>query len=194
MSPEIGVNRPHLSILALICFIISFLIARTFTTLNPTTWLITGGLHIHHFWYGLVLLVIGGWLAISYSSQRVDQLAAILFGLGGGILGDEVGLLLTFGDYWSELTYSFIVVLLIFTSILILLTQYSNIILKEFDEHLRHDIALYFGVFLSAISIVFILDSTNIITANILSLTIVMGCFLIFAYFTQRYRHKRPRQ
>jgi hypothetical protein len=85
-------EKPNLSILALISFIASFTIARTFTTINPDTVLISGNYHIHHFWFGIAMLAIGGWLGISYTSERTDRLAAILFGAGGGLIGDEVGL------------------------------------------------------------------------------------------------------
>ena len=39
--------------LMFLSFIASFLIAGVFATLNPTTVVITGGIHFHHFWYGL---------------------------------------------------------------------------------------------------------------------------------------------
>ncbi|HML02489.1 MAG TPA: hypothetical protein VK487_03845, partial [Candidatus Bathyarchaeia archaeon] len=61
--------------------------------MSPRTILVRYGLHIHHFWFGLVLLVVGGWLGISYENERIDRVAAILFGAGGGLVADEVGLL-----------------------------------------------------------------------------------------------------
>jgi len=99
-------EKPNLSILAMISFIVSFTIARTFTALNPDTVLIRGDYHIHHFWFGIAMLAIGGWIGISYHSERIDRLAAILFGAGGGLIGDEVGLLLTLSAhaYWAEIT------------------------------------------------------------------------------------------
>jgi hypothetical protein len=62
-------RRPNLSVLALISFIASFAIARTFTTLSPKMVLLTGSLHIHHFWYGILMVAIGGWLGISYNDE-----------------------------------------------------------------------------------------------------------------------------
>ena len=78
---------------------VSFVMARLFTILNPNVVLVGGNFHIHHFWYGLALLSVGEWLGISYSGEEVDRLAAVLFGAGGGLIGDEIKLLLTFGDY-----------------------------------------------------------------------------------------------
>src|SRR5437867_11445754 len=48
-----------------------------------------------------------GWLGIAYSSDRLLRTYALVFGLGAGLIADEVGLLLTFGDYQSELTSDF---------------------------------------------------------------------------------------
>ena len=110
-------TRPHLSILALISFISAFTVSRMFTALYPRIILEIRGLHIHHFWYGLAILAIGGWLGISVEDERLNRVAAILFGAGGGIIGDEVGLLLTLGEYWTEITYTFIIVFLAFVSI-----------------------------------------------------------------------------
>jgi len=76
-------TRPNLSVLAMISFIASFSVARIFTTLYPDLTLVNNSLHIHHFWFGLAMLAIGGWLGISYVDERTNRLAAILFGLGG---------------------------------------------------------------------------------------------------------------
>jgi hypothetical protein len=153
--------KPHLSILALISFTASFTIARIFTTLNPNMVLI-GGVHIHHFWYGLAMLAIGGWLGINYKGERVDRLAAILFGAGGGLIGDEVGLLLTFGNYWTGITYAFVIVFLTFASMLFLFNKYSKIIRTEFTYFLSSHVSLYFGIFLVAVSISFITETDNV--------------------------------
>jgi hypothetical protein len=184
-------TKPHLSILALISFTASFTIARVFTTLNPNTVLIGGGIHIHHFWYGLVMLAIGGWLGINYKSERVDRLAAILFGAGGGLIGDEVGLLLTFGNYRTEITYAFVIVFLSFASMLILFNKYSKIIRTEFTEFLSAHASLYFGVFLMAVSIAFILETNSAMLIAILSILTITAFILISAYFVQRIRKRR---
>jgi hypothetical protein len=96
--------------LMFLSFIVSFLIARAFATLNPATVVITGGIHFHHFWYGLVMIVVAGGLGIVHNDPRYRKLYAVVFGLGGGLVGDEVGLLLTFGNYDSVLTLYFFVI------------------------------------------------------------------------------------
>jgi hypothetical protein len=75
--------KAHLATIALISLILSFIIARTFTTFYPSIVLVSNGIHVHHFWYGIVLLAIGGWLGISYDDKEVTLVAAILYGAGG---------------------------------------------------------------------------------------------------------------
>jgi hypothetical protein len=186
-------EKPNLSILAMISFIASFTIARTFTTINPDTVLLSGNYHIHHFWFGIAMLAIGGWLGISYTSERTDRLAAILFGAGGGLIGDEVGLLLTLSvhAYWAEITYTFIIIVLTFASIIILANRYHKVIRTEFTEFLRSNASLYISVFIAAVSIAFILETDNTTIITVSSAFAITACIIILAYFIQRIRTTR---
>lgn len=176
-------ERPNLSVLALVSFLASFMVARIFTTLSPNTVLISGSYHIHHYWYGLIILAIGGWLGISYENERINRVAAILFGAGGGIIGDEVGLLLT-SEYWTGITFTFLMIFLAFASILILLFRFSRIILNEFSQFFRSQTSFYLGVFLATISVAFILETNDIavmvasIVLTMIGLTIILLCFI----------------
>ena len=184
-------EKPNLSMLAMISFIASFIVTRIFTSLNPNTVLISGDYHIHHFWYGIAMLAIGGWIGISVENERLNRVAAILFGAGGGLIGDEVGLLLTLGNYWSEITYTFVIIFLTFASMLILLNKYRKLIRTEFTQFLRSNASLYFGVFLAAVSIAFILETDNATIITVSSALTIAACFIILAYFVQRIRTKR---
>jgi len=185
-------QKPNLSILALVSFIVSFIVARSFTILNPDTILLVGGgLHIHHFWYGLAMLATGGWLGISLENPRIDRVAAIIYGAGGGLIGDEIGLLLTFKDYWTSLTYTFIIVFLTFASILILLVRYQKTIRNEFTEFARSNFSLYFGVFVAVVSLAFILETEDILIMNVSIGLAIMAGIVIMAYFIQRVRLRR---
>jgi hypothetical protein len=183
-------EKPNLSMLAMISFIASFIVTRIFTTLNSNTVLISGDYHIHHFWYGLAMLAIGGWIGISVENERLNRVAAILFGAGGGLIGDEVGLLLTLGNYWSEITYTFVIIFLTFASMLILLNKYHKLIRTEFTQFLRSNASLYFGVFLAAVSIAFILETDNATIITVSSALTIAACLIILAYFVQRIRTK----
>jgi hypothetical protein len=187
-------TRPNLSLITLLSFIASFAIARTFTTFYPESSVRVRGYHIHHFWFGVALLAIGGWLGISYESERVNRVAAILFGAGGGLIGDEVGLLLTFGNYWTGLTYTLVIIFLALASILIIIARYWQSISTEFTEFLRSNASLYIGIFLFAVSVAFILQTRNpdIITAS--SVSVVVGFVIILAYFIQRVITRRQKK
>ncbi|UMZ74813.1 hypothetical protein [Natranaerofaba carboxydovora] len=63
------------------------------------------GYHIHHFYFGIALICIAGWLALVGSEFLKKQHIAFLYGTGLGLFMDEIGLLLTWGDYYSSLTY-----------------------------------------------------------------------------------------
>ncbi len=91
--------------MALLAFLTSFFAARLFTTINPDVVVVSSGIHFHHFWYGLMMVCVAGWLGIASTRPEFDRIYALVFGLGLGLIGDETGLLLTLGDYHSELTY-----------------------------------------------------------------------------------------
>lgn len=191
-SAENVETRPNLSVVALTSFIVAFVIARTFTTITPDTVLISGDIHIHHFWYGLAMLALGGWLGISYDNPRVNRVAAILFGAGGGLIGDEVGLLLTLEseNYWAGITYTLVIVFVAFASILILLNKYSKTLRREFTEFVGSNASLYFGVFLAAVSVAFILETDNIIITAVSSVSTAAACIIILSYFIRRIKRR----
>ena len=182
--------RANFSVLALISFILSFIIARAFSTFYPDIVLISGGLHIHHFWVGIVLLAIGGWLGISSSDSDVDRIAAIIYGVGGGLIGDEVGLLLTFESYETMLTFTLVTVLLAVVSILILLNRYRRVIADEFAEFLSNKASLYFGVFLAAVSVAFIAETDDSTITLVSAVLFVAAIIIVVAYFAKRARSK----
>src|SRR5207245_9730684 len=87
-------------------FAVSFFGSTLFATLFPTTVVTAsssqGTIHFHHFWYGLALISLAGWMGIAWRNERLYRLYAVLYGLGAGFVGDEVGLLLIFNKYGSE--------------------------------------------------------------------------------------------
>lgn len=126
-----------LAFLALLSFLLAFFAARLFTTFWPDTVVVSGGIHFHHFWYGLGMIVAAGWLGIASNSPELDRVYALLFGLGSGLIADEIGLLLTLGDYGSELTYVFFIGALCFISLAMLTFRYR--------EQLERDLVLGWG-------------------------------------------------
>jgi hypothetical protein len=136
------------------------------------------------------MLAIGGWLGISYQNDRIDRLAAILFGAGGGIIGDEAGLLLTLKDYWTEITFTLIIIFLTLVSMLVLLFRYSRTITAELSELTQSRASIYFGIFLAVVSMAVILGTDNIIVMAVSGALTVASCLIILSYFIQRFRKK----
>ncbi len=90
------------------------------------------GYHIHHFYFGILFICLAGWLAIVGSNTIKRDYIAIVYGLGLGLFLDEIGLLLTWGDYYSALTYTIsLFVLGIFINIL-----YLGPFWKELKTHI----------------------------------------------------------
>ena len=144
--------------------------------------------HIHHYFYGIILLAIAGWLGITYDDDRIVTLAAVLYGAGGGLIMDEVGLLLS-GNYWTGITYTLIVVLVAFVLVMILFKAYSKAISREIEGFTKSRLSLYSGIILVSVSINFLI-SRNLLVERISILPTVVGCVIIIAYFAQRARNR----
>ncbi len=147
--------RHGLGFYGTLAFVASFLGARLFATLNPTVTVVRGGIHFHHFWYGLAMVVSTGWLGITLSNERMGRNLAIIFGLGAGLIGDEVGLLLTFGDYTSNLTEIFFVAAIAFIILVTLLSKGRRHIEKEVINISRKERLTQIGIFIGAFSVIF---------------------------------------
>lgn len=187
-------SKPNLSFIMLISFLSSFAVARVFTSFFPSTVLIVQGYHIHHFWYGLALLTVGGWLGINYRDDQTERIAAIFFGVGGGLVGDEIGLLLTFDDYYSGITYTFVISLLAFASMAKLFKRHGQTIINEILGFSRLNIDLYVGLFLAVLSSAFLIQSENMSVVILSSIVLIAALAFILrrtipylkALFTQR--------
>lgn len=142
-----------LAFLGLLAFIVSFSGARIFTTLHPHTWVIIDGVHVHHFWYGLAMVTVAGWLGIISTLPTHRRLYALVFGLGAGLIGDEVGLLLTFGNYYSELTYVFGVGFIVVALLLLLLTSYRDRLKDDVTGLGTNERVVHIGVIIAGLSV-----------------------------------------
>jgi hypothetical protein len=148
--------RHGLSFIALLSFTASFLSVRVFATLFPGVVVVQEGIHFHHFWVGIALLSVAGWLAISWRrSAYLDRIYAIAYGVGAGLIGDEVGLLLTLGNYSSELTYVFFIGALSFATLALLLLRFWKQVYLDVVELERGERLTKFGVFSACLSAIF---------------------------------------
>lgn len=141
-----------LAFLALLSFVAAFFAARIFTTINPDVVVVSSGIHFHHFWYGLVMIVVAGWLAIASNRPEYDRAYAVVFGLGLGLVGDETGLLLTLGDYHSELTYFVFVGIVSLAVVGIIAARYWSAVKAEVINLGRGERAVHIGIAIAALS------------------------------------------
>jgi len=136
----------------LVSFVTGFTVARVFTTLNPEVTVIAGGIHFHHFWYGLTIMVVASLFAILHDKPRYRRFYAISFGFGSGLVGDEIGLLLTFGNYGSNLTSFFFVIVVSAGLMGLLFFRYKNRIEYDVLSMKNSERTVYTGVVVAGLS------------------------------------------
>ncbi len=164
MSKEIGPSalRHGLTFIATLAFLASFFGSRLFSTLFPDTVVVQGDIHIHHFFYGIALISAAGWMGIAWRNERLYRLYAVLYGLGAGFLGDEIGLLLTLGNYESELTYLFFVGAISFIIVATLLLRYRVLLERDVVKLAVWERVALLGVFITGFSVFFAFLSSGI--------------------------------
>ena len=96
---------------ALFAFLITFGILRALTAIihfdifphGPFRNLVTAsGLHIHHLFWGILLLMATGFIALATRAEEWHLRVAIIFGVALGLTLDEFALWLRLDDvYWS---------------------------------------------------------------------------------------------
>ncbi|MFB9465106.1 hypothetical protein [Streptomyces cinereospinus] len=96
-------------LLALTAFVLTFLITRLITRMiragrGPFGNVEAGGVHVHHVVPGVVLALVGGFGAVAAGRHGFGScLAAVIFGVGAGLVLDEFALILHLADvYWTE--------------------------------------------------------------------------------------------
>jgi hypothetical protein len=64
----------------------------------------SGGVHVHHLVFGIVLMIIAGFISVSLAPDDVwEKVVAVAFGIGVGLTLDEFALFLHLEDvYWSQ--------------------------------------------------------------------------------------------
>jgi len=96
--------------LASLGFLVTFAIVRVITHLiragvGPFHNVSSGGLHIHHLVWGILLLLVVGYVWLvqeGISASRLGRLTAFAFGVGAALTLDEFALWLTLQDvYWQ---------------------------------------------------------------------------------------------
>jgi hypothetical protein len=107
-DPWSASSRPAL--LGFAAFLIAFLFIRTSARLmrSPKVpwWpgsVTSGDLHIHHLVWGIVLMLVAGFVSFVVTDSPWREIMAVLFGIGAGLTLDEFALWLRLEDvYWAE--------------------------------------------------------------------------------------------
>lgn len=103
-----------------VAFIVAFAWARTWVTVigknvPNLTWhdeftfgrhIIIAGYHPHHIALGVLLLAIAGWMGIFFAGKQVHRIAGVMYGIGLGLIVDELGFIVDgmtpYKNDWDE--------------------------------------------------------------------------------------------
>jgi hypothetical protein len=140
MNPEHHLHREtahKLARLALLGFIVTFILARVFVFLimadeMPNLYFFMHGTHVHHLNYGIFLLsVVGGYSVFRRPTDRAAEITALLYGVAMGLTFDEFGMWLHLGgSYWQRASVDAVIVV----SALFGLVAFART-LKKFEAH-----------------------------------------------------------
>jgi hypothetical protein len=105
-------------------FLLSVAGARLFSMFFPRVhWEPVPGMHIHHYVYGIFILVIAGYLALVLRRDGARPWIALLYGLGVGLTFDEFGMWLNppfvRGVRWNTNGITIVVIAFLVAGILI---------------------------------------------------------------------------
>lgn len=73
------------------------------------------GYHIHHFNFGIIILIFAGYLSLTDTIRTHIRKIAVLYGIGLALIVDEFGLLVTLEkeSYWNRGSYDAAIVTLL---------------------------------------------------------------------------------
>ena len=121
----------------IIAFILTVSIARLISYVAPRMGINIGGVHIHHFVYGIFILTIAGYLALIFKGPRATAWIALLYGCGVGLTFDEFGFwinpVMQRGVRWNNRGITLVVVGLVIVSLIPLIRRRA----RESDHPVR---------------------------------------------------------
>src|ERR1039458_1016232 len=148
MNPEHHLHREtahKLARLALLGFIVTFILARVFVFLimadeMPNLYFFMHGTHVHHLNYGIFLLsVVGGYSVFRRPTELGAELTAFIYGIALALTFDEFGMWLHLGgSYWQRVSIDAVIVV----AALIGLLAFGRTIKRFESKHLWGFLAL----------------------------------------------------
>ena len=81
-------------------FILTFVGSRIISIVDPSLHLfsVDDGVRVHHYTYGIFILAVSGYLALTLNGPKATFLIALLHGFGLGLAFDELGMWLKLRD------------------------------------------------------------------------------------------------
>ena len=113
LRPKTGKEIPFIILLS---FLATFIASRLIVTLLPELFLKVRGTHVHHFAYGIILLIfIGYYLLTQPRSPKIRLRLSVLYGIALGLAFDEFAMWIQLeNDYYDRATYDAIVIIATF--------------------------------------------------------------------------------
>jgi hypothetical protein len=95
-------------------FLPTFLVARTVVYLGIPIFIHVRGVHIHHLAFGIIVLAIAGYFALTVQTPKRRDWIAALYGIGLALAFDEFGMwVLLRDDYWIRWSYDAILIIVV---------------------------------------------------------------------------------
>jgi hypothetical protein len=140
LQPKTGKEIPFL---ILISFLATFAASRLTTTFFPDLFLQVRGTHVHHFTYGLAILIFVGYVSITQPRSPITRLRlSLLYGLALGLAFDEFAMWIQLEDeYHDRSTYDAIVI----TSLILLNIIYFDDFWRKWGHKLGSLISRIFS-------------------------------------------------
>ena len=113
-------HNQKVSFVVLIYFLSAFIMVRGLVYLwtykyIPELSLVVDGIEIHHFNFGILLLVVAGYLLLSGPSLKNRLRIAKIYGIGLALAFDEFGMWLHLrNDYWLRQSYDAVIIIAVF--------------------------------------------------------------------------------
>lgn len=110
LRPKTGKEIPFL---IMVSFLTTFAISRMIVNFLPDLTLEVRGTHIHHFAYGIVLLIALGYFLLTQERSTTTRLKlSLIYGLALGLAFDEFAMWIQLEDvYYNRTTYDAIVII-----------------------------------------------------------------------------------
>jgi peptidoglycan/xylan/chitin deacetylase (PgdA/CDA1 family) len=139
-TAQIRHKKKEARFLVLIFFTLTFVVARSivygisyhFLPAFPFSYIFYKNVHIHHLVFGVILLLIAGFIRIPETNNKLVRVSSILYGIGAALTLDEFAIWLRLDPnaYFGRAGRISIDAVVVFTLIILLTLWYGNFLKK----------------------------------------------------------------